>query len=193
MAGIWNRTLDAERIAVALWEHERDAKDQFSALHLFIHYWAQGKEENRRAWAQAMNTVVTNGTGSGAVLFQSFPQEVVDAFSEVTGGQRVRVRLPTERRRCFSCNTRENETSSSITRVLWQLLSTHNYERRSPSHQAGFSSFLLAPKEAAMKVFMIIPLALAATVAGAQTTNQTQIRHVETSLNHLTVLEFGSR
>jgi hypothetical protein len=44
-----------------------------------------------------------------------------------------------------------------------------------------------------MKVFMIIPLALAATVAGAQTTNQTQIRHVETSLNHLTVLEFGSR
>ena len=34
------------------------------------------------------------GTGSGAVLFQSFPQEVVDAFAEVTGGQRVRVRLP---------------------------------------------------------------------------------------------------
>jgi hypothetical protein len=94
MAGIWNRTLDAERIAVALWEHERDAKDQFSALHLFIHYWAQGKEENRRAWAQAMNTVVTGGSGSGAVLFQSFPQEIVDTFAEVTGGQRVRVRLP---------------------------------------------------------------------------------------------------
>jgi hypothetical protein len=34
------------------------------------------------------------GTGSGAVLFQSFPQEVVDAFAEVTGGQRVRVRMP---------------------------------------------------------------------------------------------------
>ena len=28
-------------------------------------------------------------------------------------------------------------------------------------------------------------------VAGAQTTSQSQIRHVETSLNHLTVLEFG--
>jgi hypothetical protein len=27
--------------------------------------------------------------------------------------------------------------------------------------------------------------------AGAQTTSQTQVRHVETSLNHLTVLEFG--
>ena len=78
----------------ALWEHEQDARDQFSSLHLFIHYWAQGKQENRRAWAQAMNAVVTGGTGSGAVLFQSFPQEVVDAFAEVTGGQRVRVRMP---------------------------------------------------------------------------------------------------
>ena len=86
--------LARNKAQAALWEHEQDAKEQFSSLHLFIHYWAQGKEENRRAWAQAMNTIVTAGTGSGAVLFQSFPQEVVDAFAEVTGGQRVRVRLP---------------------------------------------------------------------------------------------------
>ena len=78
----------------ALWEHEQEARDQFSSLHLFVHYWAQGKQENRRAWAQAMNTIVTNGTGSGAVLFQSFPQEIVNAFAEATCGQRVRVRLP---------------------------------------------------------------------------------------------------
>ncbi|MGA7830542.1 MAG: hypothetical protein WCA21_06245, partial [Terracidiphilus sp.] len=78
----------------ALWEHEQEARDQFSSLHLFVHYWAQGKQENRRAWAQAMNTIVSNGTGSGAVLFQSFPQEIVDAFAEATGGQRLRVRLP---------------------------------------------------------------------------------------------------
>jgi hypothetical protein len=86
--------LARNKAQAALWEHEQEAKDQFSSLHLFVHYWAQGKEENRRAWAQAMNTVVTGGTGSGAVLFQSFPQEVVDTFAEVTGGQRVRVRLP---------------------------------------------------------------------------------------------------
>ena len=86
--------LARNKAQAALWEHEQEARDQFSSLHLFIHYWAQGKEENRRAWAQAMNTVVTGGTGSGAVLFQSFPQEVVDAFAEVTGGQRVRVRFP---------------------------------------------------------------------------------------------------
>ena len=86
--------LARNRAQSALWEHEQEARDQFSSLHLFVHYWAQGKQENRRAWAQAMNTIVSNGTGSGAVLFQSFPQEIVDAFAEATGGQRVRVRLP---------------------------------------------------------------------------------------------------
>jgi hypothetical protein len=86
--------LSRNKAQSALWEHEQEARDQFSSLHLFVHYWAQGKQENRRAWAQAMNTIVTNGTGSGAVLFQSFPQEIVNAFAEATGGQRVRVRLP---------------------------------------------------------------------------------------------------
>ena len=41
-----------------------------------------------------------------------------------------------------------------------------------------------------MKSLLSISLAFA-TVAGAQTTGQNQIRHVQTSLNHLTVLEFG--
>jgi hypothetical protein len=38
---------------------------------------------------------------------------------------------------------------------------------------------------------MTIFLMLAVGVAEAQTTSQSQIRHIETSLNHLTVLEFG--
>lgn len=42
-----------------------------------------------------------------------------------------------------------------------------------------------------MKMLITIPLVLAAAIAGAQTTSQSQIRHVETSLNHLTVLDFG--
>ena len=42
-----------------------------------------------------------------------------------------------------------------------------------------------------MKTLTTISLVLAAAAAGAQTTSQTQIRHIETSLNHLTVLEFG--
>ena len=42
-----------------------------------------------------------------------------------------------------------------------------------------------------MKSLFVIPFALVAAVAGAQTTGQNQIRHVQTSLNHLTVIEFG--
>src|SRR5882757_1948312 len=52
----------------ALWEYEQESKDQFSSLALFMHYWAEGKEENRRGWAQTMSTIVTNGRGSGAAL-----------------------------------------------------------------------------------------------------------------------------
>jgi hypothetical protein len=47
------------------------------------------------------------------------------------------------------------------------------------------------PKEAALKTLTILSLAFAAVAAGAQTTSQNQIRHIQTSLNHLTVLEFG--
>lgn len=42
-----------------------------------------------------------------------------------------------------------------------------------------------------MKALGIVSFVLAAAAAGAQTTSQSQIRHIETSLNHLTVLEFG--
>jgi Conjugal transfer protein len=42
-----------------------------------------------------------------------------------------------------------------------------------------------------MKTITILSLALGAIAAGTQTTSQSQIRHIETSLNHLTVLEFG--
>ena len=42
-----------------------------------------------------------------------------------------------------------------------------------------------------MKTFMTMFRMFPVAVAGAQTTSQSQIRHIETSLNHLTVLEFG--
>jgi hypothetical protein len=48
-----------------------------------------------------------------------------------------------------------------------------------------------APKEAAVKSLISISFALAAAMASAQTTSQSQVRHVQTSMNHLTVLEFG--
>jgi hypothetical protein len=41
-----------------------------------------------------MASVVTKGTGSGGVLFNTFPQEFCDHLAEQTGGHRVRVRMP---------------------------------------------------------------------------------------------------
>jgi Flp pilus assembly secretin CpaC len=42
-----------------------------------------------------------------------------------------------------------------------------------------------------VKSLILIPFSLAAALACAETTSQSQVRHVQTSLNHLTVLEFG--
>lgn len=42
-----------------------------------------------------------------------------------------------------------------------------------------------------MKMLITIALIFGVAAAGAQTTSQSQIRHVKTALNHLTVLEFG--
>ncbi|GGG87188.1 hypothetical protein [Edaphobacter dinghuensis] len=78
----------------AYWKNEEYSKARFQGLHLWLHYWAQGKVENRHGWAQALNTVISNGDGTGAVLFHAFPQEIVDAFAEQTGGESMPVRLP---------------------------------------------------------------------------------------------------
>jgi hypothetical protein len=78
----------------AVWESEQEAKKQFRSLNLFMHFWAEGKQDNRAAWAQAMAHVVTSGKGTGAALFHTFPQEIVDAFAEQTGAETVLVRKP---------------------------------------------------------------------------------------------------
>lgn len=86
--------LARNKAQAAVWESEQEAKKQFRSLNLFMHFWAAGKEDNRAAWAQGMAHVVTNGKGTGAALFHTFPQEIVDAFAEQTGGESVPVRKP---------------------------------------------------------------------------------------------------
>jgi len=58
-----------------------------------------GQAGESQAWAQAMNTIVSNGTGSGAVLFQSFPQEIVDAFAGAPAASGVRVSIAKDHQR----------------------------------------------------------------------------------------------
>ena len=83
------RTSKSERKA-----DEERSKKEIAFLNRLLHRWAKGKQENRKAYGQAMASVVTNGTGSGGVLFNTFPQEFCDHLAEQTGGRRVRVRMP---------------------------------------------------------------------------------------------------
>jgi hypothetical protein len=86
--------LARNKAQAALWEFERESKKQFRSLNLFMHYWAQGKEDNRAAWTQAMAHVVTHGKGTGAPLFHAFPQEVVDVFALQNRCESIPVRKP---------------------------------------------------------------------------------------------------
>jgi hypothetical protein len=74
-------------------DEERGKKD-YGFLNRILHRWAVGKDQDRQSWAQAMAMVVTNGEGSGGVLFNTFPQEFCDSLAAATGGRRVRVRMP---------------------------------------------------------------------------------------------------
>ena len=83
-----------KRAQSALKADEIKSRSELSFLNKILQRWAKGKIENRRAWAHAMAAVVTGGTGSGGVLFNTFPQEFCDLLAEQTGGTKVRVRMP---------------------------------------------------------------------------------------------------
>ena len=83
----------------------RSAKKDFAFLNGILHRWAKGKQDNRSAWAQAMASVVTLGTGRGGVLFNTFPQEFCDSLASNTGGSRSG----------FACRGWKKDTSWSRT------------------------------------------------------------------------------
>jgi hypothetical protein len=78
----------------ALRADEEQSRKDFAFLNGILHRWAKGKQDNRSAWAQAMASVVTLGTGRGGVLFNTFPQEFCDRLATNTGGKQIRVRMP---------------------------------------------------------------------------------------------------
>ena len=70
-------------------------KYEMKAILAFIRIWAQDKRENRMGWLQALNRVVSTGERStGSILFLAFPQEIILALAERTGGKPVRVLTP---------------------------------------------------------------------------------------------------
>jgi hypothetical protein len=85
----------ARRKAYSAHHHgEERARQEMKAIISYVRVWASSKSENRMGWCQAMNRVVSNGQGSGSILFHAFPQELVAKLAEQTGGKAVRVALP---------------------------------------------------------------------------------------------------
>jgi hypothetical protein len=79
---------------------EAAAKERASILRQIIAAWGQAKKTDRKAWCQALHTLVCktkNEQATGSILFHAFPQEVVDAIAERTGGERTLVQPPTPR------------------------------------------------------------------------------------------------
>jgi hypothetical protein len=85
----------ARRKAYSTHHHgEERARQEMKAIISYVRVWAASKNENRMGWCQAMNRVVSNGQGSGSILFHAFPQELVTKLAEQTGGKAVRVVMP---------------------------------------------------------------------------------------------------
>lgn len=91
-----SRKLFAKSQAFAACHADQErGKYEMKAVWAYIRIWAQNKTENRMGWLQALNRVVCHGERStGSILFLAFPQEIILALAERTGGTPVRVHTP---------------------------------------------------------------------------------------------------
>jgi len=72
---------------------EDKTKREFTAYNTWLAIWANQKEDQKQ-WLQALLTVVCSGNGTGAILFHSFIQELINCLANETGGTATRVSVP---------------------------------------------------------------------------------------------------
>jgi hypothetical protein len=90
-----NKARLARNAAQAAYYYDQErAKDARKAIANFVKIWAQNKTHNRMAWAQALNTMVCRGKGTGSLIWLAFPQELVSRLAALTGGRDVRLYTP---------------------------------------------------------------------------------------------------
>ena len=86
--------LARRKAQAAHYRSEERARQEMRSIISYVRVWAASKVENRMGWCQALNRVVSNGQGSGSILFHAFPQELIAKLAEQTGGQAARVLMP---------------------------------------------------------------------------------------------------
>ena len=82
------------RARSAVHAYKERSREEFHALRSIVRAWGDGKKQDRRAWCQALHTIICAGKGNGSLLFHAFPQEVIDKVAEETGSNPVQVFVP---------------------------------------------------------------------------------------------------
>jgi hypothetical protein len=83
--------LNQAKSALHKWEKGRK---ELKAVISQIQKWGRGRKGDRRLWLQALFDAAASGGGNGSIVFYAFPQEMVDAIAERTGGRPIQVALP---------------------------------------------------------------------------------------------------
>ena len=101
-----------------------------------VRTWAARKEDNRMGWLQALHTIVCgtkNDQASGALPFYAFPNELLKAIVERTGGRPVQLAAPKvcegsvemdEEGRCFLVETVMGENGQSYSKMTFLMALT---------------------------------------------------------------------
>lgn len=89
----WEATFRLNQAKSALYHWEKGRKE-LKAVISHVQKWGRSRKGDRRLWLQALFDAAASGNGNGSVVFYAFPQEMVDAISDRTGGRPVEVALP---------------------------------------------------------------------------------------------------
>ncbi len=119
----------------ALTAYDQQWQEEIRSLIWLVRTWAARKED-RMGWLQALHTIVCgtkNEQSSGALPFYAFPNELLKAIVERTGGRPVQLAVPKvsdgmveidEEGGCFLVETVAGETGQSYTKMTFLLAVT---------------------------------------------------------------------
>jgi hypothetical protein len=120
----------------AMSAYDQQWQEEIRSLIWVVRMWAARKEDNRMGWLQALHTVVCgtkNEQATGALPFYAFPNELLKAVVERTGGRPVQLAVPKvsegaveidEEGRCFLVETVTGENGQDYTKMTFLMAVT---------------------------------------------------------------------
>jgi hypothetical protein len=120
----------------AMSAYDQQWQEEIRSLIWVVRMWAARKEDNRMGWLQALHTIVCgtkNEQSSGALPFYAFPNELLKAVVERTGGRPVQLAVPKvsegaveidEEGRCFLVETITGENGQDYKKMTFLMAVT---------------------------------------------------------------------